>query len=176
MLFKNTGVALVTPFKKDGNVNYKKLKELIDYQINNSTDAIILCGTTGESPTLSDGEKQKIFYTGSKVINKRVPLIAGTGSNNTKRAIELSLYAKECGADAVLSVTPFYNKCTQKGSVEHFKKIVSESDIPLIIYNVPSRTGFNISVDSIAELSKVPKIIGIKEADNNISKVLEIRT
>lgn len=172
-LFKGSGVAIVTPFKDDG-IDFEKLEELLEWHIKEKTDAIIICGTTGESATMSDEEKKEaIKFTVDKV-NNRIPVIAGTGTNNTKQSIELSKYAESVGANGLLAVTPYYNKTTQKGLVEHYKAIADEVNIPIIIYNVPGRTGLNILPETIAELSKHPNIRAVKEASGNIAQVTEI--
>lgn len=165
--------ALVTPFQTEdvNKINYNKLKELIEFQISKKIDGIVICGTTGESATLSDFEKKKLIKTAVKISNKRVPIIAGTGTNDTKHSIELSKYAKSVGADYLLLVTPYYNKTSQQGLYEHFKTIAESVDLPIILYNVPSRTGVDISVDTIIKLSKIPNIVGIKEASSDICKI-----
>ncbi len=174
-IFKGAGVAIVTPFTEDNMVHYDKLGELIDYQIENGSDSIIICGTTGEASTLSHEEHiDCIRYTVKKVA-KRVPVVAGTGSNSTETAIYLSQEAEKAGADALLVVTPYYNKATQKGLIEHFEAIASSVTLPIIIYNVPSRTGCNILPATVASLiKKVKNIVGIKEASGNISQVAEL--
>jgi 4-hydroxy-tetrahydrodipicolinate synthase len=172
-LFKGSGVAIITPFINDG-VDFEKFGELIEFQISNSTDAIIVCGTTGESSTLSDDEyKEVIKFTVSKV-NKRIPVIAGSGTNSTKKSIEKSIFCEEVGCDGVLLVTPYYNKTTQKGLIEHFNAIANSINIPVILYNVPSRTGLNILPKTALELSKTENIVAIKEASGNISQIAEI--
>ena len=172
-LFEGSGVALVTPFKNN-KVDYDKLSELIEFHIENNTDSIIICGTTGESSTMSDCEKKEtIKFTVEKVRN-RIPVIAGTGGNNTSYSIELSKYAEEVGVDGLLLVTPYYNKATQKGLIEHYKAIASSVNIPIILCNVPGRTGVNILPKTVYELSKVENIKAIKEASGNISQVAEI--
>lgn len=175
-VFKGSGVAIVTPMYEDGKVNYDKLAELIEYQIANSTDAIIICGTTGEASTLTHGEHlQAIKFTIDKVA-KRVPVIAGTGSNCTETAIMLSKEAVLYGADALLVVTPYYNKATQKGLMAHFTAIAeSVPETPIILYNVPGRTGCNIQPATAVALAKnVKNIVGIKEASGNLSQVAEL--
>lgn len=174
-IFKGAGVAIVTPFDENLNVNYEKLGELIDYQIENGTDSIIICGTTGESSTLTEKEHMEcISYTVDKVA-KRVPVIAGTGSNCTQTAIELSADAKRAGADGLLLVTPYYNKATQKGLIQHFTLIAKAVELPVILYNVPSRTGCNLLPAATAQLfTEVENIVGIKEASGNISQVVEL--
>lgn len=174
MLFKGSGVALITPFDKYNKVNYEKLDELIDFHLKNNTDAIIVCGTTGESSTLSNEEKKDVIKYVVEKVNKKIPVIAGTGSNNTKVAIEMSKYSQSIGADGLLIVTPYYNKCTQEGLFLHYKEIANNTSLPIILYNVPSRTGVNISVDTIIKLSKIDNIVGIKEASSSISQVSAI--
>jgi len=172
-LFKGSGVAIVTPFNEEG-INLDKLRELLEWHIKEETDAIIICGTTGESATMSDEEKKEAIKFTVDVVNKRIPVIAGTGSNNTKHSIELSKYAESVGADGLLVVTPYYNKTTQKGLVEHYTAIADNVNIPIIIYNVPGRTGLNILPKTIAKLSKHPNICAVKEASGNIAQVAEI--
>lgn len=172
-MFKGSGVAIVTPFKND-QIDFEKLEELLEWHISEGTDAIIICGTTGESATMSDAEqKEAIKFTVEKV-NGRIPVVAGTGSNNTKSSIELSQYAEKVGADSLLVVTPYYNKTTQKGLIEHYTHIADNVNLPIIIYNVPGRTGLNVLPETIHELSKHPNIRGVKEASGNISQVAEI--
>lgn len=172
-LFKGSGVAIVTPFKGDG-VDYSKLEELIEWHIENQTDAIIICGTTGEASTMSDDEKREAIKFTVDVVNGRIPVIAGTGGNNTSHVIELSQYAEGVGADGLLIVTPYYNKTTQRGLIEHYTTISRNVNIPIILYNVPGRTGMNISPQTAYELSKDKNIIAIKEASGDISQVAEI--
>jgi 4-hydroxy-tetrahydrodipicolinate synthase len=170
-IFTGSGVAIVTPFTKDG-IDYDKLGELIDFQIREGTDAIVICGTTGEASTMPDDEHiAAIAYTAEKV-NGRVPVIAGTGSNDTRHAINLSKRAEEAGADAILSVSPYYNKTTQRGLYEHFKVIAENIGIPVILYNVPSRTNLNINPDTIQKLSEIDNIVAIKEC--NLNQVAEV--
>jgi len=172
-VFIGSAVALVTPFK-DGEINFETLKKLINFHIENKTDAIVVCGTTGESSTLTDEEKKELFKTAVNEVKGRVPLIAGTGKNITKDSIELTKFAKSAGADCALVVTPYYNKTTQSGLIEHFSIIADESDFPVIMYNVPSRTGLNMKPETVFELSKNKNITGIKEASGNISQITEI--
>ncbi|SHK13310.1 4-hydroxy-tetrahydrodipicolinate synthase [Paramaledivibacter caminithermalis] len=172
-LFRGCGVALVTPFKNN-KVNYEKLEELIEWHIKQDTDAIIICGTTGEATTLSDEEQKEIIKFTVQKVNKRIPVIAGTGSNCTQHAIDLSKYAEQVGTDGLLVITPYYNKSTQKGLIAHFTAIANEVSIPIIIYNVPGRTGVNMLPSTLAELAKLPNIKAIKEASGNISQVAEI--
>ncbi len=173
-IFKGAGVAIITPFTDNNEVDYKKLGELIEYQIAEGTDSIIICGTTGEASTLTHEEHLEcIRYTVEKV-DKRVPVIAGTGSNATDTAIYLSQEAQKYGADGLLLVTPYYNKATQKGLIAHFSAVAEAVNIPIILYNVPGRTGCNITPSTVAQLTKVKNIVGIKEASGNIAQVAEI--
>ncbi|MBR1814341.1 MAG: 4-hydroxy-tetrahydrodipicolinate synthase [Lachnospiraceae bacterium] len=174
-IFEGAGVAIITPFHADGSVNYEKLDELLDYQINNGTDAIIICGTTGESATLSEEEHSAVIAHTVKYVNHRVPVIAGTGSNATYTAIQLSTAAEKDGADAILVVTPYYNKATQKGLYEHYKAIADAVSVPIIVYNVPSRTGCNILPATLAKLHKECKnIVAVKEASGNITQIADV--
>lgn len=174
-IFKGAGVALITPFDDNGNVDYDKLKELIEFQIENKTDAIIICGTTGEASTLSDEEQLECIKQCVKFVNGRVPVIAGAGDNNTKTAIYLAKCAEEYGADGLLCVTPYYNKTTQDGLKKYYSSIADSVKIPVIMYNVPSRTGLNITPDTAIYLGKnVSNITAIKEASGNISQVANI--
>jgi 4-hydroxy-tetrahydrodipicolinate synthase len=170
-IFTGSGVAIITPFTENC-VDYNKLGELIEFQIKGSTDAIIICGTTGEASTMPDAEHKSVIKYAVDKVNKRIPVIAGTGSNDTHHAVELSKYAEEAGADAILSVTPYYNKTSQKGLYEHFKLIADSIEIPMILYNVPSRTNLNINPDTIKALSEIKNIVAIKEC--NLSQVGDI--
>jgi 4-hydroxy-tetrahydrodipicolinate synthase len=171
-IFKGSAVAIVTPMNNDGSVNYEEYGKLIDFQINNGTDAIVACGTTGESATMSKEEHCEVIDYTVKRVNKRVPVIAGTGSNDTIFAAELSKEAEEMGADAILSVTPYYNKTSQSGLVRHYNYIADRINIPMILYNVPSRTGCNIKPETYKELSKHPNIQATKEANGDISALV----
>lgn len=174
-LFTGAGVALITPFKDNGEVNYEKLEEFVDYQVDNGTDAIIICGTTGEASTLSHEEHLECIKVCADRVNKRIPVIAGTGSNCTDTAMYLSKEAQKRGVDGLLVVTPYYNKATQNGLVEHFSAIAGEVDLPIIMYNVPSRTGVNIKPETAAKIYKtVDNIVGIKEASGDISQVAKL--
>ena len=166
-------VALVTPFR-NGHVDWDKFRELIDWHIEKGTDALLIAGTTGETSTLTDSEHLELLRTAGMYIDHRVPFIAGTGSNDTAYSIMLSQYAEKHGADAVLIINPYYNKSTQKGIIAHVKAIAESIDIPVIVYNVPSRTGANITVDTLVELSKIPNVSGVKEASGNISQVADV--
>lgn len=173
-IFTGAGVAIITPMNDDGTVNYAALGELIEMQIAGGTDAIIICGTTGESSTLTDDEHREcIRYTIEKV-NKRIPVIAGTGSNDTAYAIELSKDAEAMGADGLLVVTPYYNKTSQRGLVAHYTAIADAVNIPIILYNVPSRTGVNISLDTYKALAEHKNIVAAKEASGNISAIAKL--
>ncbi|MGI5998262.1 MAG: 4-hydroxy-tetrahydrodipicolinate synthase [Lutispora sp.] len=174
-LFKGSGVAIVTPFTNEG-VDFDKLGELIEWHISSGTDAIIICGTTGEASTMTDDEKKAAYRFTVEKVAKRIPVIAGTGSNNTKHSIELSKYAESVGCDGLLCVTPYYNKTTQKGLIEHYAAIADSVNIPIIIYNVPGRTGLNVLPDTLKKLSFHKNIAGVKEASGNISQVVEIGT
>lgn len=170
-IFTGSGVAIVTPFTKDG-VDYGKLEELIEFHIREKTDAIIICGTTGEASTMPDDEHIDVISYTVKKVNGRLPVIAGAGSNDTKHAIRLSQRAEQAGADAILSVSPYYNKTTQRGLYEHFKAIAENINIPMILYNVPSRTNLNINPETVKQLSEIDNIVGIKEC--NLSQAGEI--
>ena len=174
-IFTGAGVALVTPFHKDGSINYDKLDELIDYHCENGTDSIIICGTTGEYSTLSEEEHMECIKFTIERTKKRLPVIAGTGSNATYTTIDMSKEAVEYGADGLLLVTPYYNKATQKGLIAHYKAVAAEAKAPIIMYSVASRTGLNIAPETAATLIKeVDNIVGIKEASGNISQVAKI--
>lgn len=173
-IFTGSGVAIVTPFLPDGSVNYDKLDELIEYHIDHKTDAIIICGTTGESSTLTEEEHMECIKFTIQQVKKRVPVIAGTGSNATFTTIEMSREAVEYGADALLLVTPYYNKATQKGLVAHYRAVADEAKAPIILYSVASRTGLNIAPETAAELAKIDNIVAIKEASGNISEIAKI--
>ena len=171
-IFKGAGVAIVTPMHADGSVNFEKLEETIDYQIENGTDSIVICGTTGESSTLSEEEHIECIRTAISRTAGRIPVIAGTGSNSTETAIYLTKEAEEAGADGALVVTPYYNKATQKGLVAHYTEIAKHTDMPIILYNVQSRTGVNIAPETAVTLAKTcDNIVGIKEASGNISQI-----
>lgn len=167
-IFTGAGIAVITPFNADGSINYDEFGRIIDDQIDKGTDAIIVCGTTGESAAMTDDEHRECIRFCVKHVNGRVPVIAGAGSNDTRYAVELSKEAEAMGADALLHVTPYYNKATQKGLIAHFTAIADAVNIPIILYNVPSRTGVNIDVATVKELSKHKNITAIKEASGNI--------
>ena len=170
-IFTGAGVAIVTPMKANGEINYDKLAELLDYQINNSTDAIVICGTTGESATMTEKEHIEAIRFTADYVKKRVPVVAGTGSNCTKTAVELSKEAQAAGVDGCLVVTPYYNKATQKGLIEHYTAVARSIDLPIIMYNVPSRTGCNIQPETAVKLAReVDNIVAIKAATGNLSQ------
>ena len=174
-IFKGAGVAIVTPFTQDDKVNFEELGKMIDFQIAGGTDAIIICGTTGESSTLTHEEHDACIKFAVEHTAGRVPVIAGTGSNSTAEAIRLSTHAQNNGADALLLVTPYYNTATQKGLIQHYTAIANSVDLPIILYNVPSRTGVNILPQTAVTLAKnVKNIVAIKEASGNISQVAEL--
>lgn len=173
-LFTGSGVAIVTPMNADGSVHYEKYRELIEWQIENGTDAIITCGTTGESSTLNHQEHIQVMKTAIEQAAGRVPVISGTGSNDTAYCIELSKEAEALGADGLLLVTPYYNKASQKGLILHYNTIADAVHLPIILYNVPSRTGVEMKPATIAELAKHPQIVAVKEANGNISAAAQV--
>lgn len=173
-LFTGSGVALITPFNDKNEINFEKLRELLEFHIANKTDAVIVTGTTGESSTMTDEEKLAVIKFSVETVNKRIPVIAGTGSNNTKHAVEMSIKAQELGADGLLVVTPYYNKGNENGIYNHYKLIAESVDIPVILYNVPGRTGVNLSINLLKKLAQIKNIIAIKEASGNISYAAEI--
>ncbi len=174
-VFKGSATALVTPMNSDGSVNFNRLESLVDYQIKSGIDALVICGTTGEKSTLRYDEHLKVIEVATKSANKRVPIIAGTGSNDTVYSVELCNDAEKLGADAFLMVTPYYNKTSQDGLVAHYNYIADRVNKPIILYNVPSRTGVDIMPQTYKELSRHKKIVATKEASGNISKVAEIK-
>ncbi|MCX7982111.1 MAG: 4-hydroxy-tetrahydrodipicolinate synthase [Syntrophales bacterium] len=174
-MFKGAICAIVTPFK-NGSVDEEKLRDLIEFQIENGTDGIVPCGTTGESPTLSYEEHNRVIEITVEAVRKRVPVIAGTGSNSTQEALELTRHAYEVGADAALMVTPYYNRPTQEGLYRHYQKLAEAVPIPIIVYNVPSRTGCNVLPETMARLAKISNIVGVKEASGSLKQMQEIIT
>lgn len=174
-IFEGAGVALITPFTKTGEIDYERLGELLEFQISEGTDAIIVCGCTGEAAALTPEERHSCIRYTVECVNHRIPVIAGTGANITSTAISLSLDAIECGADAILSITPYYNKCTQKGLITHYKAIAGAISVPMMLYNVPSRTGVNLLPQTAITLAQeCEHIVAIKEASGNISQVAEL--
>lgn len=174
-IFKGSGVALITPFNNDG-VDFNKLEELVNMHLNSSTDAIIVCGTTGEASTMTEEERKETIKFVVDLVNKKIPVIAGTGTNDTMASIEMSKWAENIGVDGLLLITPYYNKTTQKGLISHFEAIASEVNIPIILYNVPGRTGMNLLPQTILKLSNSCKnIVAVKEASGDISQVAKIK-
>ena len=173
IIFKGCGTAIITPFNKDG-VNFEEFKKLIEFQIENGADSIVVCGTTGEASTMTLEEKKETIKFAIDVVNKRIPIIAGTGGNCTASVIEMTKYAESVGADAALIVTPYYNKTTQTGLVAHYSEIAKNTTLPIILYSVPGRTGVNINPTTCLELSKISNIVAIKEASGNLSQVAQI--
>ncbi len=174
-IFEGAGVALITPFKENGEVNFEKLEELVEDQIAGGTDAIIACGTTGESSTMTHEEDDEVIRFICKKVNHRIPVIAGTGSNCTREAVSKSIAAEKAGADGLLVVTPYYNKATQKGLIQHFTTIANAVSIPVILYHIPGRTGVTMKPETIVTLCKeVPNIVGVKEASGDFSAIAEI--
>ena len=174
-IFTGAGVAIITPFDSAGKINFDELGKIIDNQISEGTDAIIITGTTGESATLTDEEHKAAIKFAVEHTNKKIPVVAGTGSNDTEYAVQLSQYAEKVGADALLLVTPYYNKCTQKGLIAHYNKVADAVNIPMILYNVPSRTGVNIKPETYAELCKHKNIVAVKEANGDLSSIVRTR-
>lgn len=172
-VFTGASVAIITPFGADGKIDFAEFGRMIDYQIDHGTDSITIVGTTGEASTLHDDEHRAAIAFGVKHVNHRVPVVAGTGANHTDYAVSLTKFAAECGADAALSVTPYYNKTTQRGLIAHFTAVADSADIPVILYNVPSRTGISFTPATYLELSKHPRINGVKEASGNFSMIAE---
>ncbi|MBI5905237.1 MAG: 4-hydroxy-tetrahydrodipicolinate synthase [Deltaproteobacteria bacterium] len=172
-MFHGAIVATVTPFR-NGKLDAAGLKRLVEFQIRNGTAGIVPCGTTGESATLSHDEHRQVIDLVVEAVDGRVPVIAGTGSNNTREAVALTRYAKKAGADAALVITPYYNKPTQKGLVAHFTEVAGAADIPLVLYNVPGRTGVNMAAETVARLSEVRNIVGVKEASGNLAQICDI--
>ena len=174
-IFTGAGVAIVTPMNADGSVNYEAMGQLIEQQVTGGTDAIIVCGTTGESSTLTDEEHRRVIQFTVAQVNHRIPVVAGTGSNDTAYCLELSQEAEKMGVDGLLLVTPYYNKCSQKGLIRHYLTVADAVNLPMILYSVASRTGVNILPETLKELSKHPNIVAVKEASGNIRQVAKIR-
>ena len=174
-IFTGAGVAIVTPMNADGSVNYEAMGQLIEQQVTGGTDAIIVCGTTGESSTLTDEEHRRVIQFTVAQVNHRIPVVAGTGSNDTAYCLELSQEAEKMGVDGLLLVTPYYNKCSQKGLIRHYLTVADAVNLPMIVYSVASRTGVNILPETLKELSKHPNIVAVKEASGSISQVAKIR-
>ena len=174
IIFKGCGTAIITPFTKDNQVDYDAFKKMLEFQVENGADCIIVCGTTGEASTMTTNEKKKTIEFALKTINKRIPVIAGTGSNCTESAIEMTKYCESIGVDGALVVTPYYNKTTQAGLIAHYTAIANATKLPIVLYNVPGRTGVNIQPKTCLELSKIENIVAIKEASGNLSQIAEI--
>lgn len=175
IIFRGSATAIVTPFDVEGKIDYTSFKKLIDFQIENETDALVVCGTTGESPTLTKDESLELIEYAVKYVDKRVPIIAGSGSNDTKKTIDMSKEVEALGVDALLILTPYYNKTSQSGLVEHYKAISKSVCKPIILYNVPSRTGMSIAPDTYKKLCDIDNIVAAKEASGNISLIAEIQ-
>ncbi len=175
VIFKGSGVAIVTPFKENGAIDYNTFKSLIEFQIENGTDCIVVCGTTGEAPTLSEEEKLEAIRFVVNQVNSRIKVIAGAGSNNTGQAIEISRKIEDLGVDGLLSVTPYYNKTSQAGLIEHYNAIANHVNIPIILYNVPSRTGCNILPETYKALSEHANICAIKEANSDMASIVKTK-
>ena len=175
IIFKGVGTAIATPFDEYDNINFDEFKKLVEFQIENGVNAIIVCGTTGEASTMLQEEKQELIKYCVKVVNKRIPVIAGIGSNNTKAVVENEKFAQRVGVDGLLAVTPYYNKTTQDGLIAHYKLIAENTDLPIILYNVPSRTGVNILPETYFELSKIKNIVATKEANGDVSSIIKTK-
>ncbi len=173
-MFIGSGVAIVTPFKDDGSINFEVYRDLIEFQIKNGTAAIITCGTTGEASTLTDEEQLELIRFTVETVNGRIPVIAGAGSNHTEHGLSLCKGSEKAGADGLLLVTPYYNKTTQKGLIRYYTELAESVNIPIILYNIPIRTGLNISPQTVYELCKIKNIVGIKEASDNIIQIAEV--
>ena len=174
-LFRGSAVALVTPFNEDGSVNFEELERLIEFQIENKTDALVICGTTGEASTMTDEEQVETIKFSVEKTNGRVPIIAGAGSNDTRHGINLAKMCEDVGADGLLEVTPYYNKTSQRGLYEHYKVIAEAVNIPIILYDVPGRTSMSIAPQTVKELAEIDNIVGLKDASGNLSYAAEVR-
>lgn len=172
-IFKGIGTALITPMTEEGQIDYAAMERLVAYQLEGNIDALIVCATTGEAPTLQDDEHIEVIRFVAEQVDGKIPVIAGTGSNYTDHAVEMSIKARDAGANGLLCVTPYYNKCTQRGLVESFTKIADATELPMIVYNVPGRTGVNIQPATYEKLAEHPRIVGIKEANGDISSVVD---
>lgn len=175
LLFRGAATALVTPFTPQGELDEEMLRRLLRYQLENGAAAVVLCGTTGESPVLSLQEKQRIFQNGVSVCGGRIPVIAGVGDNDTNHTVQAAKMAEQCGVDGLLVVTPYYNKTTQRGAIQHYEKVLEATTLPVILYNVPSRTGVDLSVETVCRLTEFPTAAGIKEAAGNMEKIALLR-
>lgn len=175
IIFRGSATAIVTPFDKEGRIDYTSFKKLIDFQIENKTDAVVVCGTTGESPTLTREESLELIECAVKYVNKRIPIIAGSGSNDTKKTVDMSKEVEKLGVDGLLILTPYYNKTSQSGLYEHYKAVSGSVSKPIILYNVPSRTGMSITAQTYKKLCEIDNIVAAKEASGNLSLVAQIR-
>jgi 4-hydroxy-tetrahydrodipicolinate synthase len=173
-LFTGSGVALVTPFNENGSVNFEQIPKLIEFHLSNNTDALVICGTTGEASTLTDDEQIETISVAVNAAKKRIPVIAGASSNHTEHGVNLCIRAQEAGVDGLMLATPYYNKTTQKGLIEHYSQIAKSVELPIIVYNIPGRTGLNITPKTVKSLSEIDNIVGIKEASGNIVQIAEI--
>src|SRR5699024_6044057 len=173
MNFGRVITAMVTPFDERGEVDFKATEQLLEHLINNGTDAVVVTGTTGESPTLTEAEKVSLYKYVVKIVNKRISVIAGTGTNNTRESIELTIQAEEAGVDGIMLVAPYYNRPSQEGLYAHFKTIAEKTKLPIMLYNIPGRSACNIDVDTIVELSKIKNIISVKEASGDLDAMAE---
>jgi len=174
MLFKGSGVAIVTPFNEDGSIDYDSYEKLLQWHLKEGTDAIIVCGTTGEAATMEVEEKKEIIKFTVDTINKKIPVIVGVGGNFTKKVVKMSKYSESVGADGLLVVTPYYNRATQEGLIAHFSEIAKNTKLPIMMYNVPGRTSCNMLPETVAKLAKVENIVAVKEASGDISQIAEI--
>lgn len=172
-MFKGLGTAMITPFDADGAVDYSALEKIVDGQLKGNVDALFVCGTTGEPPTMNAAEREKVIKSVIEQVNGKIPVFVGTGSNDCAHAVELSKHAQEMGADGVLAVTPYYNKCTQDGLYLYYKAINDAIDIPIVAYNVPGRTGVNMKSETVERLTSLKNVRGVKEASGNIAQILE---
>src|SRR5437868_6732113 len=172
--FQGTGTAMITPFKSDGSVDEKALRRFVDFQIDGGVDMLLPCGTTGEGATLDDNETDRVVEIVIEQSRRRVPIVVGAGSNSTAKAIQMTKRARKLGADGVLSVGPYYNKPTQQGYCEHFRAIAEAEDIPIIVYNVPGRTGGNIEARTMLRLAEIPNVVAVKEASGNIGQIMDV--
>ena len=175
IIFKGVGTAIATPFDENNKINFDEFKRLVEFQIENKISSIIVCGTTGEASTMTKEEKEELIKYCVRIVNKRIPVVAGVGSNNTKQVIENVKYAEKSGVDGVLIVTPYYNKTTQEGLIKHYSKIAENTKLPIILYNVPSRTGVNIQPETYFELSRIKNIVATKEASGDITSIIKTK-
>lgn len=173
-LFYGVGTALVTPFTEQGALDISMLRKLLENQLQKGADAVVLCGTTGESAVLKEEERRRIFQTAADVCHGKIPVIAGIGCNDTQRTVERARMAQQCGADGLLAVTPYYNKTSQRGAVQHFTAVANATPLPLLLYNIPSRTGMDLTPETVCQLAKLPSVVGIKEASGSMEKIAQL--